>query len=92
MTTPPLFAAHPHPINLNVGMIRGGDWPSTVAGECVTDFRLACYPDEPVAGLKERVERTVATAAASPRPAPRSRCSTRASSARATSWRPTRRS
>jgi acetylornithine deacetylase len=29
---PPLFAAHPHPINLNVGMIRGGDWPSTVAG------------------------------------------------------------
>ena len=59
----PPFAAHPHPINLNVGMIRGGDWPSTVAGECVTDFRLACYPDEPVARLKERVERTVAAAA-----------------------------
>ena len=25
-------------------MIRGGDWPSTVAGECVTHFRLALYP------------------------------------------------
>jgi acetylornithine deacetylase len=57
---PPLFAAHPHPINLNVGMILGGDWPSTVAGECVTHFRLALYPGERVSGLRERVERTVA--------------------------------
>jgi acetylornithine deacetylase len=57
---PPLFAAHPHPINLNVGQIRGGDWPSTVAGECLTHFRLALYPGERVEALKERVERTVA--------------------------------
>ena len=41
---PPLYAAHPHPINLNVGVIRGGDWPSTVAAECLTHFRLALYP------------------------------------------------
>ena len=46
---PPLYAAYPHPINLNVGMIRGGDWPSTVAGECVTHFRLALSPGERVA-------------------------------------------
>jgi acetylornithine deacetylase len=65
---PPLYAAYPHPINLNVGMIRGGDWPSTVAGECVTHFRLALYPGERVADLKERVERTVAGVADS-RPA-----------------------
>jgi acetylornithine deacetylase len=57
---PPLYAAYPHPINLNVGMIRGGDWPSTVAGECVTHFRLALYPGERVADLKQRVEQTVA--------------------------------
>jgi acetylornithine deacetylase len=61
---PPLFAAYPHPINLNVGMIRGGDWPSTVAGECVTHFRLALYPGEPVGGLKARVEQAVAAVAA----------------------------
>jgi acetylornithine deacetylase len=61
---PPLYATYPHPINLNVGMIRGGDWPSTVAGECVTQFRLACYPDDPVATLRERVEETVAAVAA----------------------------
>jgi acetylornithine deacetylase len=56
----PLYAAYPHPLNLNVGVIRGGDWPSTVAGECVTQFRLAQYPGETIAALKQRVERTVA--------------------------------
>jgi acetylornithine deacetylase len=60
---PPLYAAYPHPINLNVGMIRGGDWPSTVAGECVTHCRLALYPGERVEDLKERVERAVAAVA-----------------------------
>src|SRR5215207_7839449 len=61
---PPLYAAYPHPINLNVGMIRGGDWPSTVAGECLTHFRLALYPGERVAGLRARVEQAVAEVAA----------------------------
>jgi acetylornithine deacetylase/succinyl-diaminopimelate desuccinylase-like protein len=58
-----LAADHPHPINLNIGMIRGGDWPSTVAGERVTNFRLALYPGQRVADLRERVERVVAAAA-----------------------------
>jgi acetylornithine deacetylase len=62
-TKPPLYAAYPHPLNLNVGMIRGGDWPSTVAGECVTHFRLALYPGERVADLRARVEQTVAAVA-----------------------------
>src|SRR4051812_26236527 len=60
---PPPFDAVEHPINLNVGTIRGGDWPSTVAGECVTEGRLACYPGERVADLRARVEETVAAAA-----------------------------
>lgn len=60
---PPLYAEHPHPIYLNVGMIQGGDWPSTVPGECVLHCRLACYPGEPVADLKARVEATVASVA-----------------------------
>jgi acetylornithine deacetylase len=62
---PPLYAGYPHPINLNVGMIRGGDWPSTVAGECVTHCRLALYPGERVEALKARVEQTVAAVASS---------------------------
>jgi acetylornithine deacetylase len=59
---PAAFAAHEHPINLNVGIIRGGDWPSTVAAECVTHFRLALYPGGHVADLAARVEATVASA------------------------------
>jgi acetylornithine deacetylase len=60
---PPPFDSVEHPINLNVGTIRGGDWPSTVAGECVTECRLALYPGERVDDLRRRVEATVAAAA-----------------------------
>ena len=63
---PAPYDVYPHPINLNVGMIRGGDWPSTVAGESVTHFRLALYPDGDVDELKRRVEETVAKAAEDP--------------------------
>jgi acetylornithine deacetylase len=67
VSKPPLYAAYEHPINLNVGMIRGGDWPSTVAGECLTHFRLATFPGDRIADLKARVEETVAgVAEASP--------------------------
>ena len=67
---PPLYAAYPHPINLNVGMIRGGDWPSTVAGECVTHFRLALYPGRAGRRRSRRASRqTVAAVAASSPPA-----------------------
>jgi acetylornithine deacetylase len=62
---PPLYASYPHPINLNVGEIHGGDWPSTVAGECVIRCRLATFPGEPIAELKARVEQTVGGVGAS---------------------------
>jgi acetylornithine deacetylase len=65
LAPPALYASHPHPINLNVGTIEGGDWPSTVAGECLIRCRLATYPGHRIADLKERVERTVAEVAAS---------------------------
>jgi acetylornithine deacetylase len=65
VSPPEPFADNPHPINLNVGTIRGGDWPSTVAGECVAEMRLALYPGEEVDDLRRRVEETVAAAAES---------------------------
>lgn len=52
-----------HPINLNVGVIDGGDWASTVAGECVIRFRLGLFPGEPVDQLKRKIEEKVAAAA-----------------------------
>jgi acetylornithine deacetylase len=63
---PAPYDAYPHPINLNVGEIRGGDWPSTVAAEAVTRCRLALYPDGDVEDLKRKIEETVAAAAAEP--------------------------
>jgi acetylornithine deacetylase len=62
---PAPYDVYPHPINLNVGVIRGGDWPSTVAGESLTHFRLALYPGTGVGKLKARVEEAVAGAVAS---------------------------
>jgi acetylornithine deacetylase len=40
----PAFRSVEHPINLVVGIIRGGDWPSTVAGECTIECRLSFEP------------------------------------------------
>ncbi len=62
---PDLYAGVDHPINLNVGIIRGGDWASTVAGECVTHFRLGIFPGEKPEDVRREVEACVASAAAS---------------------------
>ena len=61
---PPSYAGIEHPINLNVGTIRGGDWASTVAGECTTRFRLGIFPTDTIEDLKEAVKAAVAQAAA----------------------------
>jgi acetylornithine deacetylase len=60
---PPPYDEIDHPLNLNVGVITGGDWPSTVAAECSLSCRLALYPGQDVQWLKARVEETVARAA-----------------------------
>ena len=64
LAPPPPFDLYAHPINLNVGAIRGGDWPSTVPGVCVTDYRIALFPGSPLAELKAQIEHVVADATA----------------------------
>jgi len=60
---PPPYDRFGHPIKLNVGEIHGGDWPSTVPGECVTSYRIALYPGRSVRDLQDRIEAIVAEAA-----------------------------
>ena len=60
---PPPYDRFAHPINLNVGAIRGGDWASTVPGECVTSYRIALYPGMRIRDLQDRIEAVVAEAA-----------------------------
>lgn len=61
---PTPYDRYPHPIGLNVGTIQGGDWPSTVPGECTIGFRIALYPGTALRDLQDRIEAIVAEAAA----------------------------
>jgi acetylornithine deacetylase len=61
----PPFDQVEHPINLNVGEISGGEWPSTAPAECVTRYRIALYPGERIGDLRTRIESAVATVDAS---------------------------
>ncbi len=60
---PPPYDRYPHPIGLNVGTIAGGDWPSTVPGECTIGFRIALYPGTEIRDLQDKIEAIVAEAA-----------------------------
>lgn len=41
----PSFCDHPHPIRINIGMISGGDWVSSVPAWCEFDVRVGLYPE-----------------------------------------------
>jgi acetylornithine deacetylase len=60
---PPPFDGFEHPINLNPGVISGGDWPSTVAATCTLSCRIGLYPGEDPGEMRDRVEAAVADAA-----------------------------
>lgn len=59
----PDFVAVDHPINLNVGRIAGGDWPSSVPAWCTFDVRVAVYPGQGIAEAKAEIETTIRDAA-----------------------------
>ena len=65
---PPPYDAFDHPINLNPGVISGGDWPSTVAATCTLSCRIGLYPGKDPQEARDGVEAAIAEAvAASPR-------------------------
>lgn len=64
LSPPAPYDAFEHPINLNPGIVSGGDWASTVAAECTLSCRLGLYPGESPADARRRVEDTIARAAA----------------------------
>jgi len=59
----PHYAHHPHPINLNIGKIAGGDWASSVPAWCVFDVRAALYPDQDIAEARREIETAIRDAA-----------------------------
>lgn len=63
----PLFSSIPHPLNLNIGRIEGGDWASSVPAWCKVDCRIGFLPGVPAADAAREVENCVADFAASDR-------------------------
>lgn len=59
----PHYRDVPHPINLNIGTMKGGDWPSTVPSDCTMECRLSCLPSVSAGDTQARVLETVAAAA-----------------------------
>ena len=53
---PAAYADAPHPINVNVGRIEGGEWTSSVPASCTFDVRFGFFPGTSVADMKARVE------------------------------------
>lgn len=64
LAPPPPFDVYEHPINMNVGIIQGGDWASTVAARCTLHCRIADYPGGTIEQLRARVEAAVAASVA----------------------------
>jgi acetylornithine deacetylase len=41
---PAEFQGLKHPVNINLGVIDGGEWPSSVPTECTLDVRVGVPP------------------------------------------------
>lgn len=50
------FSSHLHPLNVNVGKIKGGDWVSNVPVETMFEARVGFYPGTDPSDVKEEVE------------------------------------
>ncbi len=56
----PEFLSEEHPINLNIGMIAGGDWGSSVPAWCRFQARIAIYAGQNAAEKLREIEDHVA--------------------------------
>jgi acetylornithine deacetylase len=55
----PAYRDIDHPINLNLGVIQGGDWPSTVAGDCTMRFRMGLLPGTTCDEMRHRIQAVI---------------------------------
>ncbi len=60
---PEQYKDHTHPINLNIGIIQGGNWPSTVPAEAAFHARLSYFPEMTYVEIAQRIDDAIRTAA-----------------------------
>jgi acetylornithine deacetylase len=58
----PIYEDIQHPINLNIGIIKGGDWPSTVPAAAEFHSRLSFFPGITYDRTRRRIIDTIARA------------------------------
>jgi len=58
----PVYRDIAHPINLNIGVIKGGDWPSTVPAAAEFHCRLSFFPGTTFDQTRQRILDTIARA------------------------------
>ena len=58
----PVYEDIGHPINLNIGVIKGGDWPSTVPAAAEFHCRLSFFPGETFDRTRRRILDAIARA------------------------------
>lgn len=51
----PALASLEHPLNLNIGTVHAGDWPSSVPEECILEIRFAYYPGTALADAQNAI-------------------------------------
>lgn len=56
---PPEYESLAHPLNLNIGIVQGGDWPSTVPAYAEFHCRLSFFPTQDFESMRSRVEACV---------------------------------
>lgn len=60
---PKAFKDFDHPLNVNIGVIHGGDWVSTVPADCVFEVRVGFYPEiDPQSVIDEITDRLMEVA------------------------------
>jgi acetylornithine deacetylase len=59
----PAFEDAPHPLNYNVGIVRAGDWPSSVPSECTLEVRISAYPGADLTAVQGRFREHLLAAA-----------------------------
>jgi acetylornithine deacetylase len=56
---PPAYVPIAHPLNLNIGIISGGDWPSTVPSSAEFHCRLSYFPGTSFETICSRIKSTL---------------------------------
>jgi acetylornithine deacetylase len=59
---PPAYQTIDHPLNLNIGIIHGGDWPSTVPARAEFHGRLSYFPGKTFEEIKQKIIQAIDTA------------------------------